>query len=250
MNYDVVIAGGSFAGLAVAAQLRGWHTLVIDHKPIGAGQTSGCGSLVRSLRAVHVEQAILQVHHNVVVHTPGRNFVYHPPEQYCTFDYNALCQALWGQTSADFVEASATTVGGHIVHTTNGDFSGTHVVDATGWRAALSEQLAPALVRRDRLNFGIETTVPYREEGLHFWYDPKALAPMRVSWLFPAGASSRVGIGSYRGESQLGSGLDRFLDRLSSSRQRVHGGFFSHALRDRWWDMSFSWAMPPVSVWV
>jgi len=52
MRYDVVTAGASFAGLAVAAQLRGKRVLLLDRKPIGTGQTSACGTLVCTVRAL------------------------------------------------------------------------------------------------------------------------------------------------------------------------------------------------------
>ncbi len=45
--YDVVIAGASFAGLAVASQLRGCRVLLVDRKPVGTGQTSACGTTLR-----------------------------------------------------------------------------------------------------------------------------------------------------------------------------------------------------------
>ncbi|NIW91899.1 MAG: hypothetical protein GWN20_03100 [Phycisphaerae bacterium] len=46
-DYDVIIAGASFAGLAVANQLSGHKVLLIDRKPNGAGQTSACGTICR-----------------------------------------------------------------------------------------------------------------------------------------------------------------------------------------------------------
>ncbi len=49
MDYDVIIAGGSFAGLAVANQLRGQRVLLIDRKPIGSGRTSACGTIWQTL---------------------------------------------------------------------------------------------------------------------------------------------------------------------------------------------------------
>lgn len=51
MDYDVIIAGGSFGGLAAAAQLRGRHVLLIEPHTIGSVQTSGCGTLLAVLQA-------------------------------------------------------------------------------------------------------------------------------------------------------------------------------------------------------
>ncbi|HEY64635.1 MAG TPA: hypothetical protein G4O02_08690 [Caldilineae bacterium] len=111
-------------------------------------------------------------------------------------------------------------------------FRGDIIVDASGWRAALGGQIRPDLVRRDRLNFGMETTVAYRDQGLHFSYDPRGLLPMGITWAFPIGEFSRIGIGSYRGDTRLGRRLDRFLVDLELRRDGVHGGYFPHALRD------------------
>jgi glycine/D-amino acid oxidase-like deaminating enzyme len=44
LDYDVIITGGSFAGLAAAVQLRGKRRLLIGPHAIGAAQTSACGT--------------------------------------------------------------------------------------------------------------------------------------------------------------------------------------------------------------
>lgn len=232
MDYDVIIAGASFAGLAVAAQLQGKRVLLLDHKPIGTAQTSACGTLVSLLRALDLEDAILQVHRRLVVHTPGREFVFPAPEPFCTFDYQRLCELLWQRSTAEFALAGALAVDGDTVRTSRGGVRGAIVVDASGWRAALGSSLRPDLARRDRLNFGLETTASFSEDGLHFWYDPHGLLPMGVTWAFPIGALTRVGIGSYEGRTRLGPRLERFLGTLGLEGNRVHGTYFPHALRE------------------
>lgn len=231
MTFDVIIVGASFAGLAVATQLRGKRVLLLDHKPIGTGQTSACGTLVSTLQALGLEEAILQVHNQIVVHTPSRTFVYPMQKPFCTFDYAMLCRRLHEQSGAEFVQAAALGIQGNRVLTTQGVFAGDLIVDASGWRAALGHQVAPDRVRLNRLNFGIETTVAYVDDGLHFWYDPRGLLPMGVAWAFPMGAFSRIGVASYWGDTRLGFGLDRFLNDRGVRRDRLHGGYFPHALR-------------------
>ncbi|MFQ6059166.1 MAG: NAD(P)/FAD-dependent oxidoreductase [Anaerolineae bacterium] len=230
-RYDVIIAGASFAGLAVAAQLRGKRVLLLDRKPIGTGQTSACGTLVCTLQALGLQDAILQVHGRLVFHTPGRTFVYPVAEPFCSFDYALLCRRLREQSDAEFVQAGALGVQSDRVLTTRGVFAGNVLVDASGWRAVLGRR-ASRLVRRDRLNFGLETTVAYQDDGLHFWYDPRGLLPMGITWAFPIGQFSRIGIGSYRGDTRLGPGLDCFLADLNLRRDGLHGGYFPHALRE------------------
>ncbi len=231
-RYDVVIAGASFAGLAVAAQLRDNRVLLLDRKPIGTGQTSACGTLVSTLQALGLQDAILQIHDRLVVHTPGRSFAYPVAEPFCTFDYALLCQRLWERGDAEFVQAAALGIEHDGVRTSRGVFAGDLVVDASGWRAALGSSFRPDLVQWDRLNFGLETTVAYQDDGLHFWYDPRGLLPMGVTWAFPIGEFSRIGIASYCGETRLGNGLDRFLADLDLRRDGLHGGYFPHTLRD------------------
>ena len=51
MVYDVLIAGGSFAGLAAAVQLRGRRVLLVEPREIGAVQTSACGTPLAVLQA-------------------------------------------------------------------------------------------------------------------------------------------------------------------------------------------------------
>ena len=137
-RFDVIIAGASFAGLAVASALRGKNVLVLDPVPIGEHQTSACGTLVSTLTALGLESAIIQVHDELVVHTPGHTFVYPVPEEpFCTFDYGLLCRLLWEQGDATFMLASVSGLEGNDVLTSKGIFHGDAVVDASGWRICI-----------------------------------------------------------------------------------------------------------------
>jgi digeranylgeranylglycerophospholipid reductase len=233
MSYDVIIAGASFAGLALAAQLSGKRVLLLDRKPIGTGQTSACGTFVSVLQSLDLEDAIQQIHDRVLLHTPGRTFVFPVTEPLCTFDYSLLCYQLWQRGDAEFLQAPVLELTGKGVRTPQGTFQGDFVIDATGWRAVLGNSKQPELVARDWLNFGIEATITYEDDGLHFWYDPVRLLPKGVTWAFPANGKARIGIASYRGATRLRGGLDRFLGDLAlpSDGLRLHGGYFPHALR-------------------
>ncbi|MBZ0291493.1 MAG: NAD(P)/FAD-dependent oxidoreductase [Anaerolineae bacterium] len=231
-RYDVIIVGASFAGLAVAAQLRNKRVLVLDRKPIGTGQTSACGTPLHTLQALGLDDAVLQVHERIVVHTPGRDFVYPLAEPFCTFDYFTLCQRLWQRADADFVQGAALEVQSGSVRTTQGVFHSAMTVDASGWRAALARHLQPDMVRRDRLNFGLETSVSHPDYDLHFGYDPRLFSKMDVSWAFPAGESNRVGLASYSGDSHLADKLDALLADLDLQPNEMHGGFLPHSLRE------------------
>ena len=95
-TYDAVVVGASFAGLAAASQLAGaGRVLLVDREPIGAGQTSACGTLLAVLERLEAGDAVEQVHPRVVLNVAGRRISFdtasHP---FATFDYRTLCQIL------------------------------------------------------------------------------------------------------------------------------------------------------------
>ena len=66
-NYDLIIAGASFAGLSVAHYFRG-KTLIIDRKEPGTVKTSACGTLYYIIEKLELEDSILQVHPVLYLH--------------------------------------------------------------------------------------------------------------------------------------------------------------------------------------
>ncbi|HEV2356501.1 MAG TPA: NAD(P)/FAD-dependent oxidoreductase [bacterium] len=229
----VVIAGASFAGLAVAREL-GPRALLLDGDPVGEGQTSACGAPVRVLRAVEAGASIQEVHHDLVIHTPGRDVRWPLPEPFCTFDYRTCCRAAFEASGAAFLRAA---VYGHrdgtVALTSAGEIRARLLVDATGWRAALSrtpgsDSRLPAAVTRGPAGgryFGLEVEVPATfETGLHFYFSSDIVRG-GYAWVFPAGRVVRAGILSYRARSGLGPQLEAFLGRLGLPSGPRHGGF-------------------------
>jgi menaquinone-9 beta-reductase len=266
-RYDVVIAGASFAGLATALQLRG-RVLVLDHRPVGEGQTSACGTTLAALEAIGARPTLQQVHRELVLHlspagpqAPARLLRYRLPYAYCTFDYRALCLTLAGRATergVTFARARATGWRDGALQTDRGPVEARLVVDATGWRAAVAGSIDPRYVRRDRLSCGLEAELPqpaaHRAEGLHFWAGLGTVWP-GYAWSFPCGPVSRLGVIAYpeRGAATskaLREALDAFLDgpgadywspdgagswrpgRHAPTRGRhLHGGFLPCAPR-------------------
>jgi len=106
-DYDAIIVGASFAGLAVARRLRG-RILLLDRHEVGAVQTSTCGTPLWVPHAVGVEESVLQVHEKVVVHAPTGTVVFDVSDvPYCTFDYRKFCRGL---------QAVAATLAGAITY--------------------------------------------------------------------------------------------------------------------------------------
>ena len=229
MVYDVLIAGGSFAGLAVAVQLRGRRVLLVEPHEIGAVQTSACGTLLAVLQASGTLDSLVQVHDSVVLHLGEATIEYPTPYTFCTFDYRALCQLLLAQADAEVVHASALHHKGNVVTTTQGEFEARVLIDATGWRAALATHSRRREEAPAGRSFGVETSLPLRGQGLHFYYDPPLTGSHVVGWMFPAGTAARIGVGSYRGRSQLNQSLSRLLEaRFSNAPDGRHGGYFPY----------------------
>jgi len=228
MDYDVIIAGASFAGLAVAQALRGYRVLVIDSRPVGEHQTSACATPLSTAHAVGAEKAVLEIHHALVLHAAGHEVSFELENPYATFDYQGFCQAMLAHTDAEVLIASATGYHENVVTTDRGTFSGRYVVDATGWAAALS---GGSQARRANgvVAYGLETELPVRPDlspGLHFYLDRRYVS-WGYAWAFPCGQTTRFGIGSFHKGKGLRPALKRLVGDFGQSVGTVHGGVLS-----------------------
>src|SRR6188472_1013016 len=146
-EFDVLICGASFAGLAVARELAGSgaDVLLIDRYEIGERQTSACGIPTGWLERLGLMAAERQRFDTLVMHTPHGDARYKLPWTFSTFDYRELCQLLWRDCDASFEtakvhgRAAAANGGGEIaIETDRGIISSPLVVDALGWRRMLA----------------------------------------------------------------------------------------------------------------
>lgn len=242
---EVVVAGASFAGLAVARELPG-RAVLVDPEGVGEGQTSACGAPVSVLAALGALGAVQQIHEEIVIHTPGREVRWPLPEPFCTFDYRACCRAAFAGAGASLLRARVRGHRGTVAVTSAGDVCGRVLVDCTGWRAALARRApaagpaagtageAPGAVSRGGgasfRYFGLEAEVPAaRPSGLHFYFWPEIVRD-GYAWAFPAGRTTRIGLLSYRAGTRLGPALAALLDRLGAPPGPVHGGFLGTGL--------------------
>lgn len=232
--YDVIIVGAAFGGLAVASTIKKGRVLVIDTKPMGAGVKSACGTVLDTVVELGLEDCILQRHNEMIFHIGSATHTFHLAKPFCVVDGERFCQRFFESARADFIQAAAVDIDDHLLRTTKGDFQGKILVDASGPRAVLTK--SPSRY----LSFGFETIVDYQEQGLHFWYEPKVLSK-GVFWLFPQGKTSRIGIASYVGKTNLLPGLENFLKRfnLTLDKKSLHSGFFPHRLREPVWGDTF-----------
>ena len=230
--YDVVIIGGSFAGLATAMQLRGHRVLLIDQRPIGSHQMSTCGIPLPTVQAVGTESAILESHDAFVLHTAGRIIRFALRIPYVTFDYQAFCRAMLAQTDAEVWVTKATGWGDGLVQTARGPVETRFVVDAAGWHSVRRHSAAPAAAQVT--GYGMETELPIRPPGgpgLHFYYEHNVIRN-GYAWLFPCGASTRIGLCTFDKDVRLSPILDAFLARFGLECGPTHGGVMSTAWRE------------------
>ncbi|HUS15203.1 MAG TPA: NAD(P)/FAD-dependent oxidoreductase [Chloroflexia bacterium] len=222
--YDVIIVGGGYSGLATAMQLRGHRVLLVDKRPIGSHQTSTCAIPLTVMRALGAEQAALELHDRLVLHTAGRQLTYPQRESFATFDHFAFCQALLAQTDATVLTARATAFGPGEVATTEGPVQGRFIVDASGWQGGRPAG-APARSLQ-HVGYGIETELPGRHvpgPGLHFFFERPHVVD-GYAWAFTCGSFTRLGICTFQKDVKLGPALARHLDRWGLQVGRTHGG--------------------------
>ncbi|MHB1294095.1 MAG: NAD(P)/FAD-dependent oxidoreductase [Anaerolineae bacterium] len=216
-------------------QLRGRRVLLVDRQPIGAGQTSACGTIGQVVRYWGLEHTMLQQHDTCYLHTPWHAIRFPSPYLWCTFDYQAFCQSLFERSGAEFLQARALGFDGRRVQTSRGDLEGRCLVDASGWRAVLATSLLGPL-DRTRMNWGIESIceVPadagLDRSALHFWYDHTVIRH-GMGWAFPRGATVSIGLGSYGRTEALREPLQRMLAVRGAQGSTVHGGYYPCGLR-------------------
>jgi flavin-dependent dehydrogenase len=226
---DVLICGASFAGLAVARELAGSgaRVLVIDRYEIGERQTSACGIPTEWLRALDLMGSHRQTFGRLVVHTPFGTSVLELPWTFSTFDYPALCEALWDQSDASFETAKVDGRTGNVVHTDRGDLSAPLIVDALGWRRVLGSGYQPPDAPLSR---GLEVHPWGAGDEMELWIDRKYV-PAGYGWSFPAAEETRIGVGSFDPRFHVKDTTVMLAEDLSREPVRYQGNWIPHRLR-------------------
>ena len=230
----MLICGASFAGLAVARELRdsGADVLVIDRYELGERQTSACGIPTTWLEQLELQGALQQTFDELVIHTPYTTVSYGLPWTFSTFDYRTLCGLLWDQvTPARFTFETAAVTGrdGRVVRTDRGEIRAGLIVDALGWRRVLGagEVVQPpdALLSR-----GLEVHPHGSGRDMEIWID-RSYVPAGYGWSFPAGSEVRIGVGSFDPRFHVREPTVRLADELGADPVRYQGNWIPHALR-------------------
>ena len=237
-DFDVVICGASFAGLAVARELSGSgaKVLVVDRYEVGEKQTSACAAPTAWLENLGLMGSVRQTFGDLVTHTRHRTFRWHLPWTFSTFDYRELCSLLKQQsTDVPFdtakVEGITRARDLHTVHTDRGDLRAPLVVDALGWRRVLSMTPDdPVQPPEARLSRGLEVHPHSSADDLELWLDRRYVRA-GYSWSFPAGGEVRVGVGSFDPRDKVKEPTVELAGDLGVEAVRYQGNWIPHRIR-------------------
>lgn len=232
---DVLICGASFAGLAVARELRSSaaKVIVLDRYEIGERQTSACAMPTRWLEVLDLAAAARQTFGELVVHTPPATVGYELPWTFSTFDYRALCallaaQADHGHFSFETATVHSRTAAG--VQTDRGEIRAPLVIDALGWRRVLGggEPIQPPDAYLSR---GLEVHPAGAGDSLEIWID-RSYVPAGYGWSFPAGDEVRVGVGSFDPRFHVKDPTVKLAEDLAREPASFQGNWIPHRIRE------------------
>jgi flavin-dependent dehydrogenase len=230
-DYDVLICGASFAGLAVARELAGSgaRVLMIDRYEVGERQTSACGIPTSWLDAMGLEGSHRQTFEELVVTTPRGTTRWPLPWTFSTFDYRELCLALFEQSDCEFETAKVDGRTGHTVHTDRGDLTAPLIVDALGWRRILASDggFQPPEAPLSR---GLEVHPGGSGDDLAIWID-REIVPEGYGWSFPARDELRIGVGSFDPRFHVKDNTVKLAEDLGSEAVRYQGNWIPHQIR-------------------
>ena len=236
-DYDVLICGASFAGLAIARELAGAtrtdgtpaRVLTIDRYEIGERQTSACGIPTAWLEALDLTGSHRQTFSELVVNTPYGTARWPLPWTFSTFDYRELCRLLADQGDAEFETAKVHGRTGNTVHTDRGDLTAPLIVDGLGWRRMLAAdggyQPPDAPLSR-----GLEVHPGGSGDDLAIWID-RSIVPAGYGWSFPARDELRIGVGSFDPRFHVKDNTVKLAQDLGSEPVGYQGNWIPHKLR-------------------
>jgi flavin-dependent dehydrogenase len=228
-DWDVLVCGASFAGLAVARGLRGSgaRVLVIDRYEIGERATSACAAPTAWLEGLGLRGAVRQTFPDLVIHTPHGSARYRLPWTFSTFDYPELCALLAAQGDFAFETAAVRGRTGDLVHTDRGDVGAPLLVDALGWKRVLGSVVQPPDAPLSR---GLEVHPWGAGDDLEVWID-RSYVRAGYGWSFPARDELRVGVGSFDPRGRVREPTVRLAEDAGREATRFQGNWIPHRLR-------------------
>ena len=200
-DFDVLICGASFAGLAVARELRasGARVLVLDRYEIGERQTSACAAPTEWLRNLGLADSIRQTFGSLLVHTPRAHRALAAAVDVLHLRLPAAVRAAVGAAragdgvrdregrrphAATWSTPTAATVRAPLI------------VDALGWRRVLGAGAERAAAGRRAVARAGGASRRAAATDLELWIDRRYIRA-GYGWSFPARDELRVGVGSF-----------------------------------------------------
>jgi len=236
-DYDAVIGGASFAGLAVARELAGAtradgspaRVLMLDRYEVGERQTSACGIPTVWLEAMGLMASHRQTFDELVVNIPRHSARWRLPWTFSTFDYQELCRLLFEQSDCEFETAKVNGRTGHTLHTDRGDLTAPLIVDGLGWRRMLAggDAFQPPEAPLSR---GLEVHPGGTSDELTIWIDRKYV-PAGYGWSFPARDEVRIGVGSFDPRFHVKDTTVALAEDLGREPEGYQGNWIPHQLR-------------------
>ncbi len=245
-DYDAIVCGASFAGLATARELAGARlpggraarVLLLDRYEVGERQTSACATPTAWLDVLGLRGSALQEFGTLVTHSDHATARVELPWTFSTFDYPRLCSLLGEHNDAEFEIATVTGRAGAgappegapiTVTTDRGDLSAPLVVDALGWRHVLGTD--PHQPPGAPLTRGLEVHPAGSGDELEVWID-RRLIPAGYGWSFPAADEVRIGVASFNPEHHVRKPTERLTQELRRPPAGFQGNWIPHELRD------------------
>lgn len=225
MQDDLLVVGGSFAGLQCAktATRAGLKTRVIERKPAAGSQPHTTGILVKE--AAELLDLPARYSHRlegVRLYSPSFRYIdlVSPGYYFLATDTTAMLDWFSMQAQHEGVRCDFGKRIQHIQHNAHavslngGDYGGRYLVGADGARSTVARLCG--LQQNRQFLFGVEVGIRYLQaiepNLMHVFINPK-LAPGYIAWVLPGVGITQVGLAArYPARPQL----DRFLQQLGS----------------------------------
>lgn len=223
-EYDLIVVGGSFAGLATAYFTDAERILVLEKDPeLGHVQRSTCGTFAETMEKVGCEGSVLRTFDTITFHSSlGSEAVLELGTKLCTIDYRTFCQEFGRKLRNATVMTGTRALGieGGTVSCPGVSYRGRVVADCRGMGAVSRWD------RRARSAWGMEAEVEFSgmNDSVHIFFG-KGFVPGGYGWIFPTGEErARIGVGGYG--SPDGKTFQRFLGQWGVARDGLgtHGG--------------------------
>ena len=225
--FDVLICGASFAGLAVARELRATRRAGAGARPLRDRRAAD----LRVRRADRVAGAtrasrasIRQTFGSLVVHTPRATRALAAAVDVLDVRLPRAVRGCCGSSAGD--GGVRDREGGrarraHVVHTDRGDVTAPLIVDALGWRRVLGPG-ANVQPPDAPLSRGLEVHPAGAGADLELWMDPRYVSP-GYGWSFPARDELRIGVGSFDPRVHVKEPTLQLVERCRRRRRALPG---------------------------